>query len=114
MMIRWIVVVASMLGPYSRWTYPLIGHLYAALEHHINHVLPADLLLVDLDTATLPRSKHLVLTLPLAGQHDTVVRLLIQVMHILHAEIDSLMNPTHVTKSATVSGPEISLQNTSI
>ena len=89
--------ITSMFCSNSCWTYPFIIDLNTALEDHIYHVFSANIMVIDLDTSSLPCFKHLILALPVSPEHDTVMRLLIQIMNIFETKIDALVHPTHLT-----------------
>jgi hypothetical protein len=87
-----------MLGTHSRGADPLLVDVDAALEHDVDHVLSADFLRFDFDAARLPRGEHLVLALPLAGQHYAVVGDFVQIVHVFDAELDTLVLTAHVAE----------------
>ena len=109
-----IVMISTMLSSNSRWAYPVTSYFDASLEDHINHVLPTDILFLNLNASCLPSFIHLVLTFPLTCKHDTIVRLLIKIMDILHAEFYTLMLSAHPPKLAIVMALKFGLYYTTI
>ena len=83
--------VASALGPHSGWADPLVAEVKAALEHDVDHVRPAELVLSHVDAAFLPGVDKLVLAQPLASEHDAIMRNVVQVQDVLEAELHLLV-----------------------
>ena len=50
----------------------------------------------DIDTATLPGFKHLISTVPVALDHDAIVRCLVELSHLFLTELDTLVVSAHV------------------
>ena len=82
-----------MLRTNSSGASPLGGvtKLNTSLQHDINHVFTARLMRTNIDAASLPRLIHLVPTVPLIKNHYAVMWLLVQLSHLLQAELDPLV-----------------------
>ena len=63
----------------------------AALQHDVDHFRSAELAPVHLDAALFPGVHDLVLAEPLAIEHHTVVRHLVQIEDVLQTELHLLM-----------------------
>ena len=98
-----------MLGANSSWANPLVVQVNAPLQDDINHLITTNINTPDLNASSLPSLKHLVLTFPFALEHDTIMGDLVQVVDILHAEIDTLVHSAHIAKVWVMWSLEVSL-----
>ena len=84
-------MIAGVLGANSSWADPVIFNVDAHLKDDLDGGPAADRAVFHLNAALLPSVDHLVLTDPLIGEHDAVVRLLVQIDDILEADIETFM-----------------------
>ena len=98
-----LVMVSTVLCSNGCWANPFTVVLDAPLEDNIDHLISANWVSFDLYASGLPSLEHLVLAFPLTLDHHTVVWLLIKVLDVLDAEINSLMSSAHVSKCHVLS-----------
>ena len=103
-----------MLGSDSRRADPVVVQIDAALKDDVDHVLATGLVAVNFHAAFLPGVDHLFLTKPLTGEHDAIMRRLVEVKDVLKAEFNVFMGAAKGGVTVVDGRCKVSLQDWAI
>lgn len=103
-----------MLGSDSRRADPVVVQIDAALKDDVDHVLATGLVAVNFHAAFLPGVDHLFLTKPLTGEHDAIMRRLVEVKDVLKAEFNVFMGAAKGGVTVVDGRCKVSLQDGAI
>jgi len=101
-------VVAYRHGADGGRANPSVVNANTALEHDVDHIVIAKLVLVHVDTAGLPGLGHLFLAEPLATKHDAIMRCRVQVQNGAQAVLNSHVSAAEIRVRIVVLAGKIS------